>query len=393
MKIYKHICLTCALAAAFPSCIDRFEPAGIDASLSGILVVEGAISGGLTTITLSRTMDMSAEWQPGPPAIGNATLHVASDDGSTSSLSTYRGEGVYEIETGELDPGRQYRLHIALDGEEYESGYLTPLFTPEIDSISWLKQGRGEPVYITVSTHDDDDRPPYYRWTYEEDWEFKAELYSAARHVATIDGVDYYRIYDLQTANNVYYCWGTGGSSGFILGSSDRLSSNTISHRKLKEMSPADDRLSLLYRVSVSQQQIRKEAYDYFTNLQKNVTQSGSLFSHIPAEMEGNIRCTTHPGTPVVGYVEVSTVTRAERFIPEPTGLYEPPLSQCPMQIVHRMNRGNYSAIYDFTQAQGQGPEPYMVVGEALSYGPSPCLDCTMRGTKNKPASWPTEHL
>ncbi|MDR1357143.1 MAG: DUF4249 domain-containing protein [Tannerellaceae bacterium] len=391
MKTHMHIYTLCA-AAALTSCIDRFEPAGADASLAGILVVEGTIAEGITAITLSRSKGMDAEWTAGP-AVDGAALYVACDDGSTSAPSAYRGDGLYEIETGLLDSGKQYRLHIALDGEEYESTYLAPLFTPVIDSIAWLKRGQGEPVYITVSTHDDDDRPPYYRWTYEEDWEFKSELYSAAGLVTTIDGVDYYRIYDLQTSNNVYYCWGTGGSAGFILGSSDRLSSNVISHRKLIEIEPSDEKLSILYRVSVTQQQIRKEAYDYFMNLQKNVTQTGSIFSHIPAETEGNIRCLTRPDIPVVGYVEVSTVARAERFFPEPTGLYEPPLSQCPFQIVHRMEKGAYSSIYDFTQAQGQGPEPYMAVGEALSYGPVQCLDCTSRGTKNKPAAWPTDHL
>jgi hypothetical protein len=359
-----------------------------------MLVVDGSIADGATTIKLSRSTGIKAESTEGN-GIDGATLYVACDDGSRFSSVTYCGEGTYEIETPVLDPGKQYCLHISLaGGEEYESSYLAPLFTPDIDSISWQKQGRGETAYITVSTHGEDSHSPYYRWTYKEDWEFKAELYSTARFVATIDGIDYFRIYDRLTPFNVYYCWGSGHSASFILGSSDRLSSNTISHKRLVGIEPSDEKLSILYYISVTQQQLRKEAYDYYANLQKNISQTGSIFSPIPAEMAGNIRCLTHPEQPVIGYMEVSTIVSANRFIPEATGLYEPPLGQCPSQIVHTMLHDFLSnTIYDFAQDQGQGPEPDMVPGFAMSYGPASCLDCTARGTKNKPAAWPTDHL
>jgi hypothetical protein len=201
-------------------------------------------------------------------------------------------------------------------------------------------------------------------------------------------------MYEQQTSNNVYYCWGSGHSASFILGSSEQLSSNTISHKRLTGIEPSDEKLSILYYISVTQQQLRKEAYDYYANLQKNISQSGSIFSPIPAEMTGNIRCLTHPEQPVIGYVEVSTIVTADRFIPEATGLYEAPLGQCALQVVHRMSKDFISnTIYEFAQEQGQGPEPYMIVGTPMSYGPASCLDCTARGTKNKPAAWPTDHL
>ncbi|MDR1500212.1 MAG: DUF4249 domain-containing protein [Tannerellaceae bacterium] len=396
MKIRTYICLL--IASISPSCIDRFDPYPAQTFPGGILVVEGSISGALTTITLSHSTAAAGAGTAGfigasDTDIATATLHIECSDGSTSAPADYLGEGAYAIETGDLDGDKQYRLHIALDGEEYESDFLAPILTPQIDSLSWLKEGRGKPVHITVSTHADDNQPPYYRWTYKEDWEFKAELFSAARFVSTIAGVDYYAMYDLHTSNNVYYCWGSDISKGFILGSSDRLESNTISQKKLIAIEPADEKLSMLYRVIVGQQQIRAQAYEYFSNLQKNVSQSGGLFAHIPAEIEGNIHCLTNPALPVVGYIEVATITSAERLIPEPTGLYEPPIALCALQVVHRMNKGSLSSIYDFIQEQGQGPEPYMVVGLPLSYAPGSCLNCTSRGTKNKPAGWPTDHL
>ena len=56
------------------------------------------------------------------------------------------------MDMGELDPGSRYRLHISLDGLEYESDYLGPEITPPIDSISLLKKGPGEEVRLCVST-------------------------------------------------------------------------------------------------------------------------------------------------------------------------------------------------------------------------------------------------
>jgi hypothetical protein len=386
----KYICLLIATLAG--SCIDRFEPETAGLSVQGMLAVDGAITAGVSTVRLSRSAGMKTEWTE-DAGIENATLYVACDDGSRFSSVTYRGEGTYEIETPALDAGRQYCLHIDVAGEAYESSFLTPLFTPEIDSVSWQKQERGAPVYITVSTHAQAGQP-YYRWTYREDWEFKSELYAAARFAGATGGTDYYRMYDPLTSNNVYYCWGSGRSAGFILGSPDKLASHTILNRKLIEIAPSDERLSILYYISVSQQQLRKEAYDYYMNLQKNVSQTGSIFSPIPAEIAGNIRCLTHPEHPALGYVEVSTIVAAERFIPEPTGLYEPPVGDCGLMIVNNRSKDGLSnTVYDFIQEQGEGPEPGMVVGLPLSYAPAYCLDCTTRGTKNKPAFWPTDHL
>lgn len=38
------------------------------------------------------------------------------------------------------------------------------------------------------------------------------------------------------------------------------------------------------------------------------------MFAPIPSEMKGNIRCVTDPEVPVIGFVEVATVTRLKRF-------------------------------------------------------------------------------
>ncbi|MDR1115287.1 MAG: DUF4249 domain-containing protein [Tannerella sp.] len=357
----------CVLA----SCIDRFEPEGT-ASQESILTVDGVITSGITTVELNRTIPMDMEWSKAPP-VDDAILYVECDDGARFTRTSYLGDGLYEIETGELHPGKQYRLHIGLDGRTYESGYLPPLFSPGIDSISYQKREAGAPVYITVSTHDETDGPSYYRWTYRENWEFKSELFA---EYGKLNGYGPDTYFDLNTANNIYYCWGSNQSRSFVLAATDKLSQNIISHKRLTEIPPGSEKISELYHIAVSQYRIRKEAHDYFANQQKNVSQTGGIFSPVPAEMKGNIHCLTAPGEWVIGYVEVSVPSVKEQFMPELTLVYEPPPETCNLLI----SSSSYTGITYML-----GPPPL--------YAPSRCLDCTLRGTKNKPPFWPTSHL
>ncbi|MDR3141005.1 MAG: DUF4249 domain-containing protein [Tannerellaceae bacterium] len=354
------------------SCLDTFEPEGLQ-TMEGLLVVDGAITSGVTTIELSRTIQMETEWY-NSPVISEADLYVECSDGSRFTRTTYSGDGIYEIETGELQPDKQYRLHISLDGEAYESEYLSPLLTPEIDSVSWQKREPGAPVYITVSTHDEAGQSSYYRWTYRENWEFKSELFA---EYGELNQIEMY--FDLLTPNNTYYCWGSNHSRSFVLATSDKLSENIISHKRLVAIPPGDEKISELYHIAVSQYQIRKAAYDYFLNLQKNISQTGSIFSPIPSEIRGNVHSLTSPGAWVIGYVEVSVASTKEQFMPELILAYEEPEKTCSKQIsvsrldgiIYMMSKGSQSALY----------------------APRRCLDCTSRGSKNKPSFWPAGHL
>jgi hypothetical protein len=372
------------------SCIDPYEAEGLR-SLSGILAVDGIITNDLTTIYLSRSVGMDADLGEAEE-VDRATLFVECSDGSRIPATRYAGSGRYEIETGTLDAALQYRLYIQLDGKSYASSFLSPLQTPEIDSLSYVKRGQGEPVYITVSTHDAGDKPPYYRWIYREHWELKAELFAQAGYYrSNVFGP--YILYQIDSPRNTYYCWGADSSRIYVAGSSGKLSANVIDNHKLIGIDPAGDKLSILYYVSVTQYQVREEAYLYYTGQSKNMTQTNSIFSHIPAEMDGNVQCLDDPSQRVAGYVEVSVSTRAERYIPEAEGLYEPPEKRCNLMLIGPSSTDLNFYIYLFTERSQVDPDLGLAVGSIIFLAPRSCLDCTLRGTKNKPGFWPTEHL
>jgi hypothetical protein len=388
MEAYKYFLLLPGLFLT--ACIDPFEMEGSKSS-GGILVVDGTVSSGVTVVNLSRSAAMNEEINK-EVEVDGATLFVECSDGSVSAASVYAGGGRYEIETGVLDTARQYRLRISLDGWEYASTFLKPLITPAIDSLSVSKHGKGEPVYINVSTHGEGDEVSYYRWKYTERWEFKTELFAVAGYH---DMASFWTFiaYHRDTPRNTYYCW--GADSTYVAGQSANLAGNVVVNHKLFEINPSDEKLSILYYVSVEQQLIREDAHLYLTNQIRNATQVGGLFGHIPAEMDGNIKCLDDPQLPVIGHVEVSTPTYADIFIPEREGgLYEPPVGDCGDMVVFNYTDNDLGAllIHSIIIKTAEN-ERGVIEGTIVSLAPRRCVDCTMRGTKNKPSFWPTDHL
>jgi hypothetical protein len=350
-------------------CIDSFTPSGLKA-VEGLLVVDGTIREGESLFTISRSVGMNDEL-PAGEQIDQAVLYVESNDGAHyEGLS--QGQGVYSVDMGTLNPGLQYRLVMHIDGEDYQSGFLSPVFSTAIDSIFPRKRAPGEPVFIHVATHDDANRDLFYRWTFRETWEVKAELYANARYEG---GKLIY--HNLHTSNNTYYCWGRDRSRSFLLASTDKLSASVVAQMKLVEIPCDHDKLSILYHIEVEQMQIRKEAYDYFSEMQKNIEHSSDLFSPmLTSGAQGNMHCVNDPERPVVGYIEVATVTKKDLYIEGGSKLYEPP----------------YEAQADcFNKISVSGGTIYQYPELTAPYE---CVDCRRKAnaSKDRPLDWPTEH-
>lgn len=141
--------------------------------------------------------------------------------------------------------------------------------------------------------------------------------------------------------------------------------------------------MKILYYIEVQQNRIRKEAYEYFKNIQRNIEQTGSIFSPIPTEVRGNIVCVSDPKEWVLGYVDVTSTTIMKRFMPELRDFYETSYD-CAKNILTGMALDGYT-YYIYS---GAPTVPNR-------YAPFRCVDCTYdgRGTKNKPSWWPTDHL
>ena len=365
-------------------CIELYNLDGVE-EISDLLVIEGTITDNESVFVLRRSVGLY-EKLAGDETVNNAIVYVEKDNGEQLH-GVFQSNGKYVVQTGELDADVKYRLYVKSGGEEYRSEFLSPLFTSEIGSITHSKEGNGEPVNIYIYTNDPDDKSRYYKWSYNEIWEVKAELFANYGYIDDEPEPKYLFLDGI--GRNKYYCWVRDYSKTILLESAEDLSENIIHQKKLIEIPSNSEKLSILYNISVKQNQIRKEAYDYYTNLQKNIELSGSIFAPIPSEIEGNIRCLSNPNIPVVGYVEVSTTTMKELFFSDDTvSYYEPkyPLGT-KMCVEGTQASSQRLSEYEYTYL-------FVEPGVSTLYAPVLCVDCRLKkgATRDRPDYWPNGH-
>ena len=350
-------------------CITEFEAKHTE-EISDVLVVEGIISDDESVIILSRsaglnhddTQDMSAYSVP------DATVYVECDDGTQWEATFHpdwdlgfgKGNGSrYTVETGKLNPERQYRMKIEMEAHEYCSEFAGPMITPEIDSVFWTKKAKEQPVNINVATHAADSMVRYYRWLYREDWETRAKI---------------------PTSGYLSSCSKHNNSREILLGTTEKTAFGRLTYI-LAAIPPSDDRFEFLYRMDVTQIAISKRAFDYYTNIKKNAQQTGGIFAHIPSEIKGNITCITDSNRPVIGYMDVSSATRARLYIYRSEGVYET-YTDCP--------------IYPLpTIREYFGTIPYNYVFTQYGYAERRCVDCQVDGGRpigELPDDWPYKY-
>ncbi|MDR2811247.1 MAG: DUF4249 domain-containing protein [Tannerellaceae bacterium] len=365
----------------FAGCINEFIPKDIREE-SGLLIIDGTITDGESVFTLSRSVGISEKLSE-EAMINHAVVTVESNDGARIPAA-FGGEGRYTAQTGHLDANLQYRLSVEVDGETFQSEYLSPIITAEIDSVFLTKEGKGAPVLVRLSANGGNGSK-YYRWKYRETWEVKAERYADARWNDG-PGEEEVIFHTLHTSQNTYYCWGRDSSKTLLLGDTEKLSQNIISQQTIAEIPCNHDKFSILYHIEAEQMQLREAAYRYLSDMQERAERTGDLFSPVlSAGLRGNIRCAGDPERLAIGYIDVSTTTRKDRYVWEREGFYEPP------QVELADWGGRLCSDYSWTESH----HPPILVYRESTVDVIHCVDCREKehASKNKPVGWPTEHL
>ncbi|AHM61503.1 hypothetical protein D770_16245 [Flammeovirgaceae bacterium 311] len=303
MKIGPVQLLIIFVACCFTGCIKPYEPP-ILAEGNKYLVVEGYLtSGSPTTILLSRTSGLSNKEEIRAEAA--AVVTVESQSGTTYTLQETTG-GEY---TAELDLNTQehYRLNIkTLDGKNYLSDYVPYKNTPPIDDLSWIQKDDNN-VYILINTHDPQNSTWYYKWDYEETWEWRASL---SPFVDYVNGE-----FVPRTTFPPQRCWGNEKSKDILTASSVRYGTDIIKDHVLTIVPWHSWKITTKYSILVKQYALSKEAYEYFQQVKRNSEELGSLFDPQPVELAGNIYYVDAPNEPVVGFFGAGSVHEQRIFI------------------------------------------------------------------------------
>jgi hypothetical protein len=376
MRKYFSLPMICCLSAfVLSNCKVPYDPT-LKATDTNTLIVEGYIDGAApVSFKLTRSRILSVGDTAARHYELNARVTIEDDHQVVFPLiesggGIYTSSGILSLNKASL-----YRIHIITsDGREYLSDLVPFKQSPAIDTIGWKLKDNG--VQTFVNTHDPGNATRYYRWEYNETWEFHATYNSNLRYVPDSNIV-------VPRTVEVSVCWQTDNSTSIYLNSSAKLASDVISEMPLAYIEPHDNKLSVLYSIGVKQYVLDVNGYNYWVAIRNNTERTGSIFDPQPNETTGNIHCVTNPAEKVVGYINAGNSFEKRTFISNsslPTGWNQ--AEDCPLKYV--INNPD-SLIFYFN---GQySPIDFGWGIYAASY--KLCVDCTLRGTNVKPSFWP----
>ena len=367
-------------------------------NVSGALIVEGIINAnGRTKITLSRATTLSDKRID--PEIGSLVL-IESENGGTTYPMAETANGVYESAENILEQNNRYRIRLTtFDNREYASEFKSIIISPPIDSISWKQEDNG--VRMFLNGKNDANTTSFYKWDYEESWEF----HSAYRSVLVFEQIPpdnagniwRLRFFDPDHQGRFdeakFRCYNNRNSTTINVVSTANLGQNVL-YYPVRFIDRGAIELSVLYSIKVNQYAISDEGYEFFTRMKKNTEQLGSIFDAQPSEITGNIKCLSNPGELVIGYVEASTLESKRVFINN-DNLENWNYNQgClkyydPTGYPYRNDRSKFANIIE------RGLSPTLPVktefGSIVTFEVEPlgCVDCRLRGSSVKPDFWP----
>ncbi|MBS1526754.1 MAG: DUF4249 domain-containing protein, partial [Bacteroidetes bacterium] len=276
------------------------------------------------------------------------------------------------------------------DGKVYLSDFVSVKNSPAIDSIGFNAQGQGVQIY--VNTHDDANATKYYRWEYQETWQFHSMYASGYRN----------DFHPRLSSDQKHNCFGNDTSAHILLASTTKLANDIIYQAPLTLIPGNSEKIETKYSILVKQYALTNDAYNFWQNLQTNTEKIGSIFDMLPSQLQSNFHCVTNPGEPVVGYLSAGNVTLKRIFItagqlPQSYTLQYPG-GVCRLDTLYTGpsdgSQIKANALYQTTMNMDSIVTGLYAVPDVLgipyayTYSTGLCVDCTIRGTRTAPAFW-----
>jgi hypothetical protein len=376
-KYFLRKCLVAGLSMLFlANCKVPYDPP-IKSSKDHYLVVEGYVTGnGATNIKLSRTRNIT--WGDTAASTNETGAHVEIQDSNNNAFPlTEAGSGNY---TGyfSFSAGNTYRVHITTaDHKEYLSDFVPFKQSPQIDQVAWKIKDGGVQIYL--NTHDPQNKSVFYRWQYDETWEFHSQYYSTLKYNPVDTTV-------IPRTLPVFQCWRSQNSTNIILGSSAKLQEDVINAAPILYIPNHDKRISVLYSIMVTQYALDSSAYNYWNAMKANTENVGSIFDPQPNMTAGNIHSVSDPSETVIGYIGAGNAVQQRIFIRNsdmPAGW-----NLLPDCLEYEVPDIRDSLLFYFSN---NSFVPYLqdrTTGGYLS-ATGTCVDCTLTGSPVKPTFWP----
>ena len=398
----KKIALYLAGLLLTASCIYPFEPE--TPPVDRCLVFEGnLVIGASSTMSVRLLQPLSGSIVTATDTWNiNGEARVECTDGTViNGVPRLRGsnEVAFIFNLTNASAKEAYRVWFTDDETKkvYRSNWMKVEKAPLIERIDFVPDDKNVKVRLTLTGPTDDTR--YFCWTYTEDWEIHSDFLPLYLYRY---GVDPYNIRgqayeEIQGEYDKYYCWNSSSSKELFVADTRDLNSRTLPARQIASFGRTTSRCQELYCISVTAYGISADRYAYIHHMNEVSNIQGDLFSPNPSAMRGNLRCEQDSTELVLGYVGVCQTTMTRAFF-EGTRYYTgrvdysvrffPNLSE-PLEA--ESNEKGYDYFYMLDN------RPLYLVAdengdEKMQWAPRRCVDCTVKGTKNKPSYWPNSH-
>lgn len=378
------------------TCVEPYSPRGVGGT-GELLTIDGNLNTTLQTAIVKVTHpNVLNSDDPLRPEVG-AKVTIKSQDGKEYVLSETTA-GVYTNTHVDLATGSSCQLTVTTsNGGVYQSPMVEMKQTTPIDSVyfNFLHDG----TEILVDSHDAERKSIYYQWLYDETWEYTAP-YQSFFKVVFLPEIGRTVIVHRATSEYVYQCYKTVTSTRITIGSTEQLSEDRVSRKKLVFIPVADQKLSVRYSILVTQRAITKEEYTYLQQLQKTTESVGGLFDAQPSQVYGNISNVGSTSGSAIGYFSGGAYQQKRVYI----GFYD-----LPPQLLVPTSKGTcmldtvcilpprIAPIKCSIDLENMSPSEYLIA-EVPQIGLTPtgftkttseCADCRMQGgVLERPAFW-----
>jgi hypothetical protein len=365
--------------ASLSSCVTQFIPE-VDESRD-FMVVDGSITNQNSTYKIKITRVSRFGLQNTISPVIGCAVSVTDDLGNTSIFKEQQ-YGLYLSDslTFKGEAGRRYILNIKDGNNIYESDQMEMRSVPEIDSLYAVLEYNnsytlGNPVpgfQVYLNTGDPADECKFYRWKFEETWEF---------HIPYDEKVIINRV-----------CWKYALSDRLYLKNVAALSQNRITAFPLNFITTETNRLKVKYSILVNQYSLNEGEYIYWEKIQKTSQNVGGLYDMVPVSIKGNIHSLNNPDEIVLGYFSVTSVSSKRIFIKNSTLVIPNFYSYCPEDTVPAdskisgLNKYVWILLILHEQINDNPPPPtkdYYVLTTK-----NECVDCTFDGSRTMPPYW-----
>ncbi|MBS1509013.1 MAG: DUF4249 domain-containing protein [Bacteroidetes bacterium] len=285
-------------------CLDPYATPRL-AAPEGYLVVEGFINpiGATSTVRLSRTQALDSADRVMTEE--EANVEVVDIGGKSYPLVGSLG-GIYSGNLT-LDTALKYQLKITTRfNKSYRSDFVKLKITPPIDSLHWRIEGKFLNIYL--NTHDEKNQTHYYFWNFLETWEYHSAFYS---NFLFENG----KVRVRSPSELVYSCWKDTPSTQVLVNSTTQLSEDKVNDYLIQSVPLTSEKFGIGYSILVQQYAITKEAFEYWSELQKNNENVGTIFGPQPSRSISNMYSVSDKEEPVIGFFGGSTVQTKRLFI------------------------------------------------------------------------------